>query len=166
MLNNTVLKQLAETPINFFNTTMVTTTFCFRVQTLTFALKKENLHESDIINPAQQHRCRSVQHGAGLCRVDACASGVFAENWTTFAPYMSWPLFWSELRGALTFDTSGLLYVNSLYLVLMLLPLHTKERKNHSIAHCDGFLWSPTLWRWPPAWPTPSISNTQAAEAR
>ncbi|MBR5686132.1 MAG: sulfatase-like hydrolase/transferase [Muribaculaceae bacterium] len=52
----------------------------------------------------------------------------FAENWSTFAPYMSWPLFWSELRGALVFDTSALLYVNSLYLVLMLFPLHLKER--------------------------------------
>ncbi len=52
----------------------------------------------------------------------------FAENWSTFAPYMSWSLFWSELRGALVFDTSALLYVNSLYLVLMLLPFHLKER--------------------------------------
>lgn len=55
----------------------------------------------------------------------------FAENWSTFAPYMSWPLFKSMLHGALVFDTSALLYVNSLYLVLMLLPLHLKER--------DGF---------------------------
>ena len=54
--------------------------------------------------------------------------GFFVENWSTFAPYMSWPLFWSMLRGALVFDTSALLYVNSLYLVLMLLPLHLKER--------------------------------------
>jgi phosphoglycerol transferase MdoB-like AlkP superfamily enzyme len=52
----------------------------------------------------------------------------FAENWSTFAPYMSWPLFKSMLRGALVFDTSALLYINSLYLVLMLLPLHLKER--------------------------------------
>ena len=52
----------------------------------------------------------------------------FAENWSTFAPYMSWPLFKSMLRGALVFDTSALLYVNSLYLLLMLLPLHLKER--------------------------------------
>ncbi|MBO4803790.1 MAG: sulfatase-like hydrolase/transferase [Muribaculaceae bacterium] len=51
----------------------------------------------------------------------------FAENWSTFAPYMSWSLFWSELRGALVFDTSALLYVNSLYLALMLFPLHLKE---------------------------------------
>ena len=55
----------------------------------------------------------------------------FAENWSTFAPYMSWSLFKSMLHGALVFDTSALLYVNSLYLVLMLLPLHLKER--------DGF---------------------------
>ena len=52
----------------------------------------------------------------------------FAENWSTFAPYMSWSLFRSMLRGALVFDTSALLYINSLYLLLMLLPLHLKER--------------------------------------
>ena len=52
----------------------------------------------------------------------------FVENWSTFAPYMSWPLFKSMLHGALVFDTSALLYVNSLYLVLMLFPLHLKER--------------------------------------
>ena len=52
----------------------------------------------------------------------------FAENWSTFAPYMSWSLFKSMLHGALVFDTSALLYVNSLYLALMLLPLHLKER--------------------------------------
>ena len=52
----------------------------------------------------------------------------FAENWSTFAPYMSWPLFKSMMHGALVFDTSALLYVNAIYLVLMLLPLHIKER--------------------------------------
>ena len=52
----------------------------------------------------------------------------FAENWSTFTPYMSWPLFKSMLHGALVFDTSALLYVNGIYLVLMLLPLHLKER--------------------------------------
>ena len=53
----------------------------------------------------------------------------FVENWSTFAPYMSWPLFKSMLHGALVFDTSALLYVNSVYLLLMLLPLHIKERE-------------------------------------
>ena len=52
----------------------------------------------------------------------------FVENWSTFAPYMSWPLFKSMLHGALVFDTSALLYVNALYLMLMLFPLHLKER--------------------------------------
>ena len=33
----------------------------------------------------------------------------FAENWSTFAPYMSWSLLWSGLKGALVFDTSALL---------------------------------------------------------
>jgi len=53
----------------------------------------------------------------------------FVENWSTFAPYMSWDLFWLELRGALKFDTSALLYLNSIYLALTLFPLHLKERQ-------------------------------------
>ncbi len=51
----------------------------------------------------------------------------FFENWNTFAPYMSWGLLGSELHGSLVFDTSALLYVNALYLVLTLLPFHLKE---------------------------------------
>ena len=64
----------------------------------------------------------------------------FAENWSTFAPYMSWPLFKSMLRGALVFDTSALLYINSLYLVLMLLPLHLKEREDFHRGLCCLFV--------------------------
>jgi len=52
----------------------------------------------------------------------------FCENWAMFAPHMSWQLLGSELQGALVFDTSALLYINALYLALMLLPLHLKER--------------------------------------
>ncbi|MDO4972089.1 MAG: LTA synthase family protein [Bacteroidales bacterium] len=51
----------------------------------------------------------------------------FFENYSTFAPDMSAPLALSMLRGALVFDTSALLYINSLYLVLMLLPWGRKE---------------------------------------
>ncbi|MCQ2290583.1 MAG: LTA synthase family protein [Muribaculaceae bacterium] len=51
----------------------------------------------------------------------------FFENYSTFAPDMSADLAMSMLRGALVFDTSALLYINSLYLVLMLLPWGRKE---------------------------------------
>lgn len=52
----------------------------------------------------------------------------FCENWMTFAPRMSWPLAQNMLRGAWMFDTSALIYVNALYLVLLFLPLHWKEK--------------------------------------
>lgn len=51
----------------------------------------------------------------------------FLVNWSTFAPYMSWTLFWHMVHGALVFDTSALLYINALYILLTLLPLHLKE---------------------------------------
>lgn len=52
----------------------------------------------------------------------------FLVNWDTFAPYMSWKLAGSMLHGGLVFDTSALLYINALYLVLTLLPLPLKEK--------------------------------------
>ena len=51
----------------------------------------------------------------------------FFENYATFAPYMTADLAWNVVKGGLVFDTSAILYVNSLYLVLMLLPLGRKE---------------------------------------
>ena len=51
----------------------------------------------------------------------------FVENWSVFAPNMSWELAGSMLRGSLVFDTSTIIYVNALYLVLLLFPWHKKE---------------------------------------
>ena len=52
----------------------------------------------------------------------------FVENWSTFAPYATWQSICNAFHGALIFDTSALLYINSVYLALMLLPLHLKEK--------------------------------------
>ena len=41
----------------------------------------------------------------------------FIENWSSFAPNMSWDLACSMLKGALVFDTSTIIYLNALYLV-------------------------------------------------
>ena len=57
----------------------------------------------------------------------------FIENWSSFAPNMSWDLACSMLKGALVFDTSTIIYLNALYLVLLLLPFHKKETKGF---HC------------------------------
>lgn len=52
----------------------------------------------------------------------------FAENYATFAPSLSWSGAGNLLKGALTFDISALFYINSLYLVITLFPLHHKEQ--------------------------------------
>ena len=49
------------------------------------------------------------------------------ENWHTFGPYLDGQLVLRMLHGGLVFDTSALLYLNALYLVLTLLPLAAKE---------------------------------------
>ena len=46
------------------------------------------------------------------------------DNWSYFAQGLSWELW----KGGLVFDTSAILITNSVYIVLMLLPLHWKER--------------------------------------
>lgn len=50
------------------------------------------------------------------------------ENWSLFSAGWSELSFGSLLTGSLRFDTSAIFYTNSLYIVLMLLPLHYKER--------------------------------------
>lgn len=49
------------------------------------------------------------------------------ENWHTFGPYLDGSLVLRMLHGGLVFDTSALLYLNALYLVLTLLPVAAKE---------------------------------------
>lgn len=58
----------------------------------------------------------------GLCRL-----AFLLENWTSFAPNLSWGSLAEMWRGGLLFDTSAILYTNLLYILLMLLPLHFKE---------------------------------------
>ncbi len=58
-----------------------------------------------------------------LCRV-----AYVAVNWTTFGEAFGQLSQASLLSGSLLFDTSAILYTNSLYVLLMLLPLHYKER--------------------------------------
>ena len=56
----------------------------------------------------------------------------FAVNISYFADYLSWKLIADMLRGALAFDTSAIIYVNALYVLLVLFPLHKKETKGYA----------------------------------
>lgn len=58
----------------------------------------------------------------GICRL-----AYLLENWATFSVSMSWSALGEMLRGSFVFDTSAIFYTNSLYILLMLLPLHHKE---------------------------------------
>lgn len=51
----------------------------------------------------------------------------FVLNIGCFAHHLSWQLAADMLRGALLFDTSAIISVNALYVLLMLLPFHKKE---------------------------------------
>lgn len=74
--------------------------------------------------------------GAALCNIALAYVAMmltrvafFLENYNVYAPSLSWSQVSEWLHGALVFDTSALLYVNALYLVLVLFPLHLKERQ-------------------------------------
>ena len=58
-----------------------------------------------------------------------CRFVFFFVNYSTFAPYMSFDLMCAMFKGALVFDTSALLYLNSLYFLMTLFPCHLKENK-------------------------------------
>lgn len=51
----------------------------------------------------------------------------FVTNLGYFIDYMSWSLVLDMLKGSIVFDTSAIIYVNALYVVLTLLPIHKKE---------------------------------------
>ena len=58
-----------------------------------------------------------------------CRLAFVAENWSMFGGNLSWGAVPDILRGALLFDTSAILYTNALYALMMLFPLHLKERQ-------------------------------------
>ena len=51
-----------------------------------------------------------------------------AVNWSMFADTMTWSAFGEMLHGGWYFDTSAILYTNALYALLMLFPIHYKEK--------------------------------------
>lgn len=56
-----------------------------------------------------------------LCYM-ACRLAFLLENWSFYTDTLTWPSFWQMMRGGLYFDTSAILYTNSLYLLLVFLP--------------------------------------------
>lgn len=59
-----------------------------------------------------------------LCRI------IFLwENYSFFAEDISGGALWLMLKGGLRFDTTAILYTNCLYILLMVLPFHYKEKK-------------------------------------
>ena len=59
----------------------------------------------------------------GLCRL-----AYLFENWTVMSEGFDQLSFWEAFKGCWMFDTSAILYTNALYAILMLLPLHWKEK--------------------------------------
>lgn len=51
-----------------------------------------------------------------------------AENWAELGQGFGALDMWEVVKGSLLFDTSALLYTNSLYALMMLIPLHFKEK--------------------------------------
>ena len=54
-----------------------------------------------------------------------------AVNYSYFADNLSAGHLAEMLRGGLVFDTSAIMYTNALYILLMLLPVHLKERNGY-----------------------------------
>ena len=59
---------------------------------------------------------------------EICRLVFLATNWSVFSEAMTWGAFGEMLHGGWDFDTSAILYTNALYALLMLFPIHYKER--------------------------------------
>ena len=59
---------------------------------------------------------------------EICRLVFLATNWSVFSEAMTWGAFGEMLHGGWYFDTSAILYTNALYALLMLFPIHYKER--------------------------------------
>lgn len=57
-----------------------------------------------------------------------CRLTFVAENWSMFGENLSSSAVPDIFRGSLLFDTSAILYTNSLYAIMLLIPLHLKEK--------------------------------------
>lgn len=83
------------------------------------------IHKSIYVTPAAFLQNIIIAYIAYfLCRVT-----FILENWAIFAEGWEFNSFWDLFRGSFVFDTSAILYTNSLYAVLMLFPIHFKETK-------------------------------------
>lgn len=65
----------------------------------------------------------------GLCRAAFCI-----DNSDLFSVDFSWSRAGSMIKGAFLFDTAAIVYTNALWLVLVLFPLHWKERRGFHAA--------------------------------
>ena len=52
-------------------------------------------------------------------------------NWSLYADTMTWGHAVSLFAAGLIFDTTAILYTNALVILMMLFPLHLKERKGY-----------------------------------
>ena len=57
-----------------------------------------------------------------------CRLAYLFENWSVLSEGFDTLSFWEAFKGCWMFDTSAILYMNVLYALLMLLPLHWKEK--------------------------------------
>ena len=53
------------------------------------------------------------------------------ENWSYFSEGLTTGHWWTLMKGGMVFDASAVMYTCALYLVLVLLPLHVKEREGY-----------------------------------
>lgn len=53
------------------------------------------------------------------------------ENWSYFSQSVAEGRLWQLLKAGVVFDTPGIFYTNAIYVLLMLFPLHLKERPGY-----------------------------------
>ncbi len=62
----------------------------------------------------------------------ACRVGFYAFNMQSF-PHVKRPYLWQLMQGGVVFDTAAILYINSLYIILMIIPLNLRFNRYYKI---------------------------------
>lgn len=92
-------------------------------------MKQIHLQKSFFSSPiAFIYNLALVYLAYGICRV-----AYLLENWTALSEGFDTLSLWEAFKGCWMFDTSAILYTNALYAILMLFPLHYKEKDGWQI---------------------------------
>lgn len=109
-------------------------------------MTKNNISNLTIQNELQKTPwCVIINLTAVYICYAICRFAFLFVNWELYKANLTWQSFSEILYGGWIFDSSAIFYINSLYLLLVMLPLHYKETRNVRMITKGWFLLTNSL---------------------